>query len=116
MALQFEYCVDVIQALFPSYNSVWTFDHSCGHDQGHPDGLVVGNMQTLWGEQQSHISDSIIECEEGFLGPYSPKLHLGDTQTMVFSEDDEGPFYPPPLTRELRWYDEIRKKKKQRTE
>jgi hypothetical protein len=60
MALQFKDCVDVIQALFPGYNSVWTFDHSCGHDQGHPDGLVVGNMQTLWGGKQSHIRDSII--------------------------------------------------------
>ncbi len=97
MALQFKDCVDVIQALFPGYNSVWTFDHSCGHDQGHPDGLVVGNMQTLWGGKQSHIRDSITECKEGFLGPYSPKLHPGDTQTMFFSEDDEGPFYLPLL-------------------
>jgi hypothetical protein len=97
MALQFEDCVDVIQALFPGYDSVWTFGHSCGHNRGCPDGLVVGNMQTLWGGKQSHIRDSITECKEGFLGPYSPKLHPGDTQTMVFSEDDEGPFYLPLL-------------------
>ena len=68
-------------------------------------------MQTLWGGKQSHIRDSITECKEGFLGPYSPKLHPGDTQTMFFSEDDEGPFYLPPLTHELCRYDELRGRK-----
>jgi hypothetical protein len=33
MALQFEDCVDVIQALYPQYDSLWMFDHSCGHDR-----------------------------------------------------------------------------------
>jgi hypothetical protein len=47
MALQFEDCVDCIQALFPHYDSMWMFDHSCGHDRGREDGLLVGNMQTL---------------------------------------------------------------------
>ncbi len=55
MALQFEDCVDCIQALFPHYDSVWMFDHSCGHDRGREDGLVVGNMQALWGGKQQKI-------------------------------------------------------------
>jgi hypothetical protein len=32
MGLQFEDCVDCIQALFPQFDSVWIFDHSFGHD------------------------------------------------------------------------------------
>ncbi len=33
MSLQFEDCVDCIATLFPEYNCVWLFDHSCGHDR-----------------------------------------------------------------------------------
>jgi hypothetical protein len=47
MALLFEDCMDAIQVLFPNCDSVWLFGHSCGHDRGHPDGIVVGNMSTL---------------------------------------------------------------------
>ncbi len=31
--------------------------------------------------------------ENGFLGPYSPKLKVGDTQSMIFGSDDAGPWY-----------------------
>jgi len=34
MALQFEDCIDIIQALYPQFDSLWMFDHSCGHDRG----------------------------------------------------------------------------------
>jgi hypothetical protein len=111
MAPQFEDCVDAIQVLFPNYDSIKLFDRSCGHDRGCPDGLEVGNMQTLWGGKQSHVRDTKIECEEGFLGPFSPKLHVGDIQSMTFSENDEGPFYLPPVNCKLWRYDEIRRKK-----
>jgi hypothetical protein len=45
MCLQFEDFIDTIQALHPEYDSVWIFDHSCGHDHGREDGLSVGNIQ-----------------------------------------------------------------------
>ncbi len=44
MSLQFEDCVDCIATLYPEYDSVWLFDHSCGHDRGREDGLLVGSM------------------------------------------------------------------------
>jgi hypothetical protein len=34
MVLQFEDCIDVIQALYPQFGSLWIFDHSCSHDRG----------------------------------------------------------------------------------
>jgi hypothetical protein len=34
MAVQFEDCVDCIKTLFPQFDSIWQFDHSCGHDIG----------------------------------------------------------------------------------
>jgi hypothetical protein len=34
MYLQFEDCVDTIQALYPEYDTIWLFDHICGHDHG----------------------------------------------------------------------------------
>jgi hypothetical protein len=70
MELQFEDCMDAIQVLFPNCDSFCPFDHSCGHNYGHPDGLVVGNMSTLWEGNQSHVRDTKIECEEGFLSPF----------------------------------------------
>jgi len=49
MCLQFEDRVDTIQALYPEYDSVWIFAHSCGYDRGREDGLSVGNMKVNGG-------------------------------------------------------------------
>ncbi|KAI2497782.1 hypothetical protein MHU86_16724 [Fragilaria crotonensis] len=39
------------------------------------------------------MRDTTILKEDGFLGPYSPKLKVGDTQSMIFKSDDAGPWY-----------------------
>ena len=70
MALQFEDCVDCVQALYPDYDSVWMFDHSCGHDQGREDGLVAGNMSLLWGGKQGRIRAAEIKEANGYLGQH----------------------------------------------
>jgi hypothetical protein len=95
MALQFEDCVDCIQALFPQFNSVWLFDHSWGYNRGMEDGLNVSNMSVNWGGKQHKIRSTKIIQEQGFLGLHSPKLQVGDTQSMIFENEDEGPFYMP---------------------
>jgi hypothetical protein len=82
MVLQFEGCIDAIQVLLPNYDAVWPFDHSCDHDCGCPDGLVVKNMKTFWGGKQCHVRDSKIKCKESFLGPFSPKLYFRDIQAV----------------------------------
>jgi len=111
MSLQFEDCVDCIQALFPQFDSVWLFDHSCGHDRGREDGLNVSNMSVNWGGKQRKIRSTKITQEQGFLGPHSPKLQVGDTQSMIFENEDEGPYYMPSNLQQVRKHDEIRGKK-----
>ena len=39
------------------------------------------------------MRDSTILKEDGFLGPHSPRVRIADTQSLVFKNDDSGPFY-----------------------
>ncbi len=87
----FEDCIDAIQALYPEFDTVWHFDHSCGHDRGRGDGLSVGNMRVNWGGKQSRVRDTEIKEELGYLGPHSLLLKVGDTQRMIFQAEDAGP-------------------------
>jgi hypothetical protein len=41
MILQLEDCADVVATLYPQYQFLFLFDHSCGHDRGHDDALNV---------------------------------------------------------------------------
>jgi hypothetical protein len=48
MVLQMEDCVDVVTVLYPEYDFIFLFDHSCGHDRKRPDGLIqVGTYQSM---------------------------------------------------------------------
>ncbi len=84
MSLQFEDCVDMIQALYPEFDSIWMFGHSCGHYCRWEDGLNVANMQVMWGGKQSKVRLTEIKEEAGFLGPHSPQLKVSDIQYMQF--------------------------------
>ena len=110
MVVQFENCVDCIQVLYLHFDTVWMLDHSCGHDRGREDGIIVSNMSTTWGGKQCKIRDTEIKQEMGYLGPHSPQLCVGSIQHMVFQEGDQGPYYLPPNLQEIRKYDEIRGK------
>jgi hypothetical protein len=72
MCLQFKDYVDTIQANYPDYDSVWSFDHSCGHNRGREDELSVGNIKVNWGGKQSSVRDTEIKEEVGHLAPHSP--------------------------------------------
>jgi hypothetical protein len=109
MCLQYEDCVDTIQVLYPEYDSVWIFDHSCGHDRDREDGLTVGNLRVNWGGKQSRVRDTLIQDEAGYLGPHS--LQVGDIQKMVFEEGDDGPYYMKPINQQLHHYDQVKGKK-----
>jgi hypothetical protein len=65
-------------------------------------------MSVNWGGKQDKVRDTEIKDVAGYLGPYSPKLQVGDVQKMVFTENDEGSFYMSPINRELHRYDEIK--------
>ena len=45
MSVQFEDCVDCIKVLYPQYDFIFLFDHSCGYDRQCPDGLSANQMK-----------------------------------------------------------------------
>jgi hypothetical protein len=67
-------------------------DNSCGHDRQWEDGLNVENMSIGYGGKQSRLRPSLMKQVDGYLGSFNQKLNTGDTQTMVFSANDDGPF------------------------
>ena len=93
MVLQFEDTVDVLQVMHPTFDFVFLFDHSSGHaKQRGPDGLNHHRMNRTFGGKANRIRDAIIECEEGYLGNFPRILEPGNTQSLVFTESDPGPF------------------------
>ena len=77
MSLQFEDVVDCLQVLYPEYDFVFVFDHKSGTwtnarwcTQRH------AHVTKLWGCAAINERHDNIK-ENGFLGPYSPKLKVG---------------------------------------
>jgi hypothetical protein len=92
MILQLEDVLDCLAAVFGSkYEFLFLFDHSCGHDRMRPDALNVFSMNVGFGGTAKHMHDTIIQNDDGYLGPFPRQLKVGDVQSFVFSEDDEGP-------------------------
>ena len=60
MVLQLEDCVDVIKVLYPDYDYIFLFDHSCGHDRKRPDGLCVNSIRKNFGGKQAVMRDTAI--------------------------------------------------------
>ena len=89
MVLQMEDCIDVLKVLYPSYDVLLLFDHSCGHDRQRDDGLNVEYMSKGYGGKQSRLRPSLIKQVDGYIGSFTQKLNVGDTQTMIFSADDD---------------------------
>jgi hypothetical protein len=52
-------------------------------------------MGTKYGGSQRVVHSSLM-MDKGCLGTHDPQLKVGDTQEMVFSETDDGPFYIMP--------------------
>jgi hypothetical protein len=70
MVLQFEDCVDMVKVLYPEYDYMFLFDHSCGHDRKRTDGLCVNSMRKgFGGGKQTFMRNSKIESEE-YLGQF----------------------------------------------
>jgi hypothetical protein len=105
--LQLEDCVDCLQALFPQFDFLFLFDHSNGHDRTKPDGLSTTRIRKRFGGKQPVMRDSKLTNTDCF-GPYhtpNHSLQLNDTQHMVFTETDIGPFYLNLSEREKGKYD-----------
>mmetsp|Transcript_8912 Transcript_8912/g.25093 ORF Transcript_8912/g.25093 Transcript_8912/m.25093 type:complete len:228 (-) Transcript_8912:166-849(-) len=112
MVLQVEDCVDCLKVLFPEYDFLFLFDHSCGHDKGQTDGLNAKNMNVDYGRKQPKMHPTKIEAKEGYLGPHrhSSVLKVGEEQQMVwpvysdeeFDPNKHGPYWMTPGMREAR--------------
>ena len=114
MVVQFEDVVDVLRALYrDTYEFVFYFDHSSGHDRLRPDGLNHIQMNKGYGGNQPKMRESKIE-NATYLGPHPSSLRVGDIQYMCFRLGDLGPFWLTPEQREEMKYDhesdEIEKK------
>ena len=114
MVLQLEDCANVVKTLYPQYDFLFLFDHSCGHDKTPEDALKVENMNVGFGSKQATMRESLIKCERGYLGPHQWKIHVGDTQFMYFCACDEGPYWMTAAERERtrkdRYGDKVEKK------
>ena len=62
-------------------------------------------MSKNYGGKQRKMRNTKILTHEGYLGEYDRILNPGDTQSMVFSDDDDGPFWMSPEDRLSRKYD-----------
>ncbi len=47
-------------------------------------------------EEGKKLQDTAINQENGYLGPYSGTLRVGDVQKMCFQSTDDGPFCITP--------------------
>ena len=112
MVLQFEDCVDVVKVLYPEYDYIFLFDHSCGHDRKRPDGLCANSIRKGFGGKQPRMRNTVIESDS-YLGRFRHGLTLpvGSIQTMVFSSSDAGPFVMTAEEKELNRNDRQKGKK-----
>ena len=110
--LQCEDVADCLQVLYPEIEFRFLVDHSCGHDQQRDDGLNAGKMNKYFGGKQPKMHSSMITEEDGFLGPFTQQLKVGDEQSFTFGPEDSGPFWMSGTERENRQNDRYTDKKK----
>jgi hypothetical protein len=71
---------DVMKLLYPQYDVLFLFDHSCGHDRQCEDGLNFENMSKSYHGKQSILRTLLIKQERGYLGRFPHTLNPGDMQ------------------------------------
>jgi hypothetical protein len=57
-------------------------------------------MSKSFGGRQKKLCDTEIKQEDGYLGPFSRTLKVGDIHKMCFQSTDNGPFWMMPEERE----------------
>jgi hypothetical protein len=92
MVLKFKDCIDVLKVLYPEYDCMFLFYHSCGHDRKRPDGLCVSSTRKEFGGKQTVMRDSKMEPEE-YLRQFGGLLSVGTSQRMYFVPSDAGPYW-----------------------
>jgi len=112
-ALQLEDLVDCLCVLYPNFDFVFLFDQSSGHGKRQKDGLSVKLMNKHHAGAGPVMHPTVIS-EPSCLGPYPKILAVGETQSRVFQEGDDGPFYYTEVERHEKKYDRLTGNKKKR--
>ena len=99
--------MDVLNVAFPSFEFVFLFDHSNGHDRLQPNGLSLSKINMKHGGRQPIMRSSKLTANE--FGPFhnfNYNLQPGLTQHMQYTEEDDGPCYMTIDEKENRKLDE----------
>jgi len=112
MSLQFEDVVDCLMVLYPEFEFVFLFDHSQGHARKRNGALNAQHMSKYYGGVQPVMRETKILSDNGFLGPFSPSLRVGDVQSLIFNPEDQGAWYLSPAERERQRRDRATGKRK----
>ena len=90
--LQLEDTIDILTEVYPNHDFLFLFDQSSGHTKMREDGLNINKMNVAYGGNvpQMHLT-TIKE-----LGPYPATLSVGQQQSLIFSDEDSGPFWMTP--------------------
>jgi hypothetical protein len=91
MAIQLKEVVDCLKILWPGFNFVFLFDHSRGHARKKDGAHDASSMSRSFGGVQPKIRSSKIV--DGCLGPFNPTLSVGDVQSMIFEQHNDGPWW-----------------------
>jgi hypothetical protein len=105
-SIRFEDFVDC-KVLFPQFDFEFLFDHSQGHAKKLMGGLDAYSMKRGYGGAQPMMRKSKIKEHYGYLGSNARILDVGDTQSFVFTSDNNGPFWMTPQQRELNRNDRL---------
>ena len=110
MVLQMEDCTDCLRTLHPSFDIVFLFDHSCGHDRQREDGLNVRKMNKGFGKNQPKMHSTEIK-DKTYLGTFQMEPHytleVGSIESLVFKETDEGSYWLTQVERDQKRIDVI---------
>ena len=112
MSLQFKDVVDCLLVLYPEFKFVFLFDHSQGHARKRNGALNALHMSKNFGGSQPLMRDTTILSDNGFLGPHSPQLKIGDTQSLIFKPEESGPWYLSPEERQRQRHNRATGKRK----
>ncbi len=88
MALQVEDIFDVLAIKYPQFDILFLFDQSSDHGRMRKGSLNANTMSVRWGGRQGRLCNTKINE----IGTYPATINVGEEQSMIFKEDDLGPF------------------------
>ena len=93
MALQNEDAFDILSQVYPDYDFCFIMDQSSGCGKMAEDALISGHMCVYWGGKQNKLHATTVPEVGHYFYNDPTQLHVGDTQSMIFTKDHVGPFY-----------------------